>query len=119
MNTKIFSLITKNLQDSITNKKIELEAEMKKHYPINLQKEHEQKIKFIEGQIERLTNKYEEIKKITGPRYLLRFDKDDGGLHPRLLDETPEDYQKDCAATAPIGCIGHIPAPDGRSIFTP
>lgn len=62
-NDNILQVITKNLQDSITNKKIELEAEMKKHYPINLQKEHEQKIKFIDNQIEKLINKYEDIKK--------------------------------------------------------
>lgn len=62
-NENILQVITKNLQESIANKKIELEAEKKKHYPINLQKEHEQKIKFIENQIEKLINKYEDIKK--------------------------------------------------------
>jgi len=62
-NENILQVITKNLQDSIANKKIELEAEKKKHYPINLQKEHEQKIKFIENQIEKLINKYEDVKK--------------------------------------------------------
>ena len=62
-NENILQVITKNLQDSIANKKIELEAEKKKHYPINLQKEHEQKIKFIENQIEKLIAKYEDIKK--------------------------------------------------------
>ena len=62
-NDNILQVITKNLQDSIANKRIELEAEKKKHYPSNLQKEHEQKIKFIENQIEKLINKYEEIKK--------------------------------------------------------
>ena len=62
-NENILQVITKNLIDSIENKKIELEAEKKKIYPINLQKEHDQKIKFIENQIERLTNKYEDIKK--------------------------------------------------------
>jgi len=62
-NENILQVITKNLQDSIANKKIELEAENKKHYPMNLQKEHEQKIKFIENQIEKLINKFEDIKK--------------------------------------------------------
>lgn len=62
-NENILQVITKNLQDSIANKRIELEAEKKKHYPINLQKEHEQKIKFIENQIEKLIAKYEDIKK--------------------------------------------------------
>ena len=62
-NDNILQVVTKNLQDSIANKRIELEAEKKKHYPINLQKEHEQKIKFIENQIEKLINKYEDIKK--------------------------------------------------------
>ena len=37
-NENILQVITKNLMDSIENKKIELEAEKKKHYPINLQK---------------------------------------------------------------------------------
>ena len=59
----ILQVITKNLVDSINNKKIELEAEQKKHYPYNLQKEHEQKIKSIENQIEKLISKYDEIKK--------------------------------------------------------
>jgi hypothetical protein len=62
-NENILQVITKNIVDSIANKEIELEAETKKHYPINLQKEHEQKIKFIEGQIEKLKSKYENIKK--------------------------------------------------------
>jgi hypothetical protein len=62
-NDNILQVITKNLVDSIKNKEIELEAEKKKHYPINLQKEHEQKIKLIENQIEKLKNKYEDIKK--------------------------------------------------------
>lgn len=62
-NDNILQVITKNLRDSIANKKIELEAEKKKHYPINLQKEHEQKIKLIENQIEKLENKFEDIKK--------------------------------------------------------
>jgi len=62
-NENILQVITKNLCDSIANKKIELEAEKKKHYPINLQKEHEQKIKFIENQIEKFIAKYEDIKK--------------------------------------------------------
>lgn len=62
-NDNILQVITKNLVDSIENKKIELEAELKKHYPINLEKEHDQKIKFIENQIEKLSNKYEDIKK--------------------------------------------------------
>ena len=62
-NENILQVITKNLMDSIENKKIELDAESRKHYPVNLQKEHEQKIKFIENQIEKLINKYEDIKK--------------------------------------------------------
>lgn len=62
-NENILQVITKNLVDSIKNKKIELDAEYKKHYPINLQKEHEQKIKFISTHIEHLKKKYEDIKK--------------------------------------------------------
>lgn len=62
-NDNILQVVTKNLQDTIKNKKIELEAEIKKHYPINLKKEHEQKIKFIENQIMKFVNKYENIKK--------------------------------------------------------
>lgn len=62
-NENILQVITKNLRDSINNKKIDLKAEMEKHYPINLEKEHEQKIKFIENQIEKLIAKYEDIKK--------------------------------------------------------
>ena len=62
-NDNILQVITKNLVDSIENKKIELEAEKKKHYSQYMMKEKEQKIKFIEGQIEKLTNKYEDIKK--------------------------------------------------------
>lgn len=61
-NENILQVITKNIIDSIANKEIELEAEIKKHYPINLKKEHEQKIKFIEGQIEKLKSKYENVK---------------------------------------------------------
>ena len=62
-NENIFQVITKNLVDSISNKEIELEAETKKHYPINLKKEHDQKIKFIENQLEKLKDKYKDIKK--------------------------------------------------------
>ena len=49
--------------EHIKNKKIELEAEKKKHYPINQQKEHEQKIKFIENQIDKLIGKYDDVRK--------------------------------------------------------
>ena len=62
-NENILQVITKNLRDSIENKKIELEAEKKKHYPINQQKEHEQKIKFIENQIDKLIGKYDDVRK--------------------------------------------------------
>jgi hypothetical protein len=62
-NENILQVITKNLRDSISNKKIELDAEKNKYYQFNLQKEHEQKIKLIENQIERLNNKYNNIKK--------------------------------------------------------
>lgn len=62
-NDNILQVITKNLRDSISNKKIELEAEKKKYYPVNLKKEHELKIKLIENQIDKLVNKYEDIKK--------------------------------------------------------
>ncbi len=59
----ILQVITKNLCETISNKKIELEAEKKKHYQSNLQKEHENKINMIENQIKKLINKYEDIKK--------------------------------------------------------
>jgi len=61
-NENILQVITKNLQDSINNKKIEIEAEEKKHYPINLLKEREQKILFLNTQLNKLKDKYEYIK---------------------------------------------------------
>lgn len=36
--------------------------------------------------------------KFTGSRYLLRFDKDNGDFHPRILDELETDYKDDCQA---------------------
>jgi hypothetical protein len=58
----ILQVITKNLVDSITNKKIELKAEMKKIYPTSQKKEHEYKIKIIENSLKKLTDKYNDIK---------------------------------------------------------
>ena len=41
----------------------------------------------------------EEIgKTLSGARYLLRFDKDDGEFHPRILDVEETDYKEDCRA---------------------
>lgn len=37
-------------------------------------------------------------KKFTGPRYLIRFDKDTGDFHVHNLDEDPKNYEKDKAA---------------------
>lgn len=37
-------------------------------------------------------------KKFTGPRYLIRFDKDTGDFHIHNLDEQPDNYKKDCEA---------------------
>jgi hypothetical protein len=64
-NENILQVVTKNILDSIRNKQIELEAETKKIYPPGLQgqKEHESKIKFIENQITKLQEKYNDIKK--------------------------------------------------------
>ena len=62
-NDNIFQVITKNLSDSIANKKIELDAEQKKHYPIAHKKEQEHKIKNIENSLKKLQTKYEDIKK--------------------------------------------------------
>lgn len=57
----ILQVITKNLRDSISNKKIELDAEHKKFYAFS--KDKESRIKFITTSIEKLELKYEEIKK--------------------------------------------------------
>lgn len=37
-------------------------------------------------------------KKLSGPRYIIRFDKDTGDFHVHNLDEDEKDYKKDCAA---------------------
>lgn len=37
-------------------------------------------------------------KKLTGPRYLARFDKETGDFHSHNLDELPDNYAKDCKA---------------------
>lgn len=37
-------------------------------------------------------------KGLTGPRYIIRFDKDNGDFHVHNLDEEPGNYKKDCAA---------------------
>lgn len=37
-------------------------------------------------------------KKLSGPRYLIRFDKDDGEFHVHNLDEDKDNYKKDCEA---------------------
>ncbi len=62
-NENILQVVTKNISDSIKNKEVELEAEKKKIYNVNMQKEHESKIKMIENQIIKLQEKYEDIKK--------------------------------------------------------
>jgi hypothetical protein len=62
-NENILQVITKNLQDSIGNKKIELDAEKKKHYPVAQKAEHDKKIKFIENALKKLEEKYQDIKK--------------------------------------------------------
>ena len=59
----IFQIITSKLLNSITNKKIELDAEMKKIYlPVN-EKEREHKIKIIETSIKKYEEKYADIHK--------------------------------------------------------
>lgn len=59
----IMQVITKNLVESITNKKIEIEAEHKKHYHENQKKEHEHKIKIMENNLKKLEEKYDDIRK--------------------------------------------------------
>lgn len=59
----ILQVITKNILETIENKKIQLEAEEKKHYPINQEKMRENKINMIKVQIDILYDKYENIKK--------------------------------------------------------
>ena len=62
-NENILQVITKNLVDSISNKQIELDAEMKKHYHITQIKDQEHKIKIIENSLKKLQEKYEDVKK--------------------------------------------------------
>ena len=62
-NENILQVVTKNIFDSIKNKELEYESETKKVYPFGQQKEHESKIKFIENQIFKLQEKYNDIKK--------------------------------------------------------
>jgi hypothetical protein len=62
-NENILQVVTKNILDSIRNKQIELEAEIKKVYHPSQQKEHESRIKFIQNQINKLEEKYNDIKK--------------------------------------------------------
>ncbi|AYV80234.1 MAG: DEAD/SNF2-like helicase [Gaeavirus sp.] len=59
----IFQVITKNLTESINNKRIELKAEHKKTYKASQQKEHQTKINQIESTIARLSDKFNSIKK--------------------------------------------------------
>ena len=59
----ILQVITKKLVDIIVNKKIELEDEIKKQYPIDLKNYHEKQIQIIEEQIKKLNIKYDNIKK--------------------------------------------------------
>jgi hypothetical protein len=59
----IFQVITKNLVDSINNKKIELEAETKRIYHPSILVEKERYILSIKNQIAKLEEKYNEIKK--------------------------------------------------------
>lgn len=58
----ILQVITKNLVDSIANKKIEFDAENKKHYQLGQKKDQEHKIKIIENSLKKLQEKYENIK---------------------------------------------------------
>lgn len=62
-NENIIQVITKKFMESIVNKKIELEAEVKKIYPPSAQVEHEKKISLIQNQIKKLEEKIEDIKK--------------------------------------------------------
>ncbi len=62
-NENILQVVTKNILDSIKNKQIELEAETKKIFHPSQQKEHESRIKFIQNQISKLEEKYNDIKK--------------------------------------------------------
>ena len=61
-NENILQVITKNLVDSIANKEIELNAEIKKHYPLTQKKDQEHKIKMIENSLKKLREKYEDVK---------------------------------------------------------
>lgn len=56
----ILQVVTKNLTESIQNKEIELEAEQRKYYSDIKDKEH--KIKIITNHLEKLKQKYEDIK---------------------------------------------------------
>jgi hypothetical protein len=62
-NENILQVITKNLVDSIANKQIELDAEMKKHYPPTQIKDQDYKIKIINNSLIKLQEKYDHIKK--------------------------------------------------------
>jgi hypothetical protein len=62
-NDNILQIITKSITDSIVNKKIELEAEMKKNYNIAQQKERDARIKTITVAIAKLEEKYDDIRK--------------------------------------------------------
>lgn len=62
-NENIIQVITKKFTESIENKKIELEAELKKTYPLSAQLEHEKKINLIQNQIKKLEEKINDIKK--------------------------------------------------------
>ncbi len=62
-NENIIQVITKKFIESIDNKKIELEAELKKTYPPSAQMEHEKKISLIQNQIKKLEEKINDIKK--------------------------------------------------------
>jgi hypothetical protein len=62
-NDNILQVITKNLRDSISNKQIELEAENKKIYPPNLNKDKEYKVKIIENSLKKLQEKFDDVKK--------------------------------------------------------
>jgi SNF2 family DNA or RNA helicase len=62
-NENILQVITKNLVDSIGNKQIELDAEMKKHYPPTQIKDQDYKIKIINNSLTKLQEKYDHIKK--------------------------------------------------------
>lgn len=62
-NENILQVVSKNIFESISNKKIELEAEKKKYYHPSMIGEKERKIKTMEAYIEKYKEKYENLKR--------------------------------------------------------